>query len=554
MSKLNPKNVRSSNIVAVAAKRGEKLGFSANGNLQFKKEPLQQLYELVVMTMFGKSPDAQVARIKAGVRAAVDMGANDFIANLAIHARTEMNVRTIPLVVVVEFAKALSDKRQPILDEIKRLEAHRIPGLGTNKTNAMRQEIADLRIGADVFNYTNMRQLVADVIQRADQITDLYALALATFGDKTKIPMAIKRGVADAFNKFGAYAFAKYNRAGAVKFRDVLRIVHPEAKSVSQGQIFDKIMKETLEAPYTWEVQLSENGQRVGRERLSDRDIWTQLVTSGKMGYMALLRNLRNIHQAGLDSDVLREHVLNVISDPVQVANSKQLPYDFMEAYNVLKGVNPKMATAISKAIDLSVSNIPQMGEKIWFIIDYSGSMGQESQETSAFSSGIFLASALLKANADSDRLAVTIFGSGAKTLKGVDTNNSMIAIQKDLISHRKGDIAGSTNFGAALLEKSKIGFEPDTIIVITDNEVNKFPYGVIQNIAGRKTAKLTVNMQASFTTPMPKSDGWFTMAGWSPAMFKWVPAMRDAADVVDQLSLGYTGLPEKPARVTADE
>lgn len=210
MSKLNPKNVRSTNIVAVAAKRGEKLGFSANGNLQFKKEPLQELYELVVMTMFGKSPDSHVARIKQGVRAAVDAGANDFIANLAVHARTEMNVRTVPLVVVVEFAKALSDKRQPILDEIKRLEGIRIPGMGTNKTNELREQISDLRIGADVYNYANMRQLVCDVIQRADQITDLYALALATFGDKTKIPMAIKRGVADAFNKFGAYHFAKW--------------------------------------------------------------------------------------------------------------------------------------------------------------------------------------------------------------------------------------------------------------------------------------------------------------------------------------------------------
>lgn len=342
--------------------------------------------------------------------------------------------------------------------------------------------------------------------------------------------------------------------SGAVKFRDVLRIVHPVAKDQRQAAVFKQIMEGTLPTPYTWEVQLSENGQRVGRERLSDRDMWTQLVTSGKVGYMALLRNLRNIHQAGLDSDVLREHVLNVICDPVQVANSKQLPYDFMEAYNIVKNINPKMATAISKAIDLSVSNIPQMGEKVWFIIDYSGSMGQESVETSAFSSGIFLASALLKANADSDRLAVTIFGSGAKTLKGVDTNNSMIAIQKELTSHRKGDIAGSTNFGAALQERSNIGFEPDTIIVITDNEVNKFPYGVIKNIAGRKTAKLTVNMQSSFTTPMPKSDGWYTMAGWSPAMFRYVPMMREAGDVVDQLSMGYTGLPEKPTRGTADE
>ena len=55
MSKLNKpgKNV-ANDIRAVAAKREQELGVSANGNLQFKKEPLQMLYELTVSALFGK--------------------------------------------------------------------------------------------------------------------------------------------------------------------------------------------------------------------------------------------------------------------------------------------------------------------------------------------------------------------------------------------------------------------------------------------------------------------------------------------------------------------
>ena len=90
-----------------------------------------------------------------------------------------------------------------------------------------------------------------------------------------------------------------------VKFKDVLRIVHPEAKDARQGMIFEKIMKDTLEAPYTWEVELSRNGQLAKAEQKSKKDLWTELVTSGKMGYMALLRNLRNILEAGVDPAVL---------------------------------------------------------------------------------------------------------------------------------------------------------------------------------------------------------------------------------------------------------
>jgi 60 kDa SS-A/Ro ribonucleoprotein len=550
MSKLNqPGKSRSTNIRQVAAERQVELAVSANGNLQFKKEPLQMLYELVVQTMIGKDGQLKsgtdlVRQIKANVKTAVDMGAYDFVANLAIHARTEMNVRTVPLIVVVEFAKALSDKRQAIVSQIDRevagqVKLVRVTGARKAKIEALQAEAAEL-------NYGNMRQLVCDVIQRADQITDLYAYALEVFGNKNKVPMAIKRGVSDAFNKFSEYAFAKYNRDGSVKFRDVLRIVHPSAKDARQGAIFDKIMKEQLQVPYTWETELSMNGQLPAAERKTTKQLWTELVTSGKIGYMALLRNLRNIHQAGLDAAVLREHVYNVIADPKRVADSKQLPYDFMEAYNIVKDLDSKMATAVSKAIDLSVTNIPKMGNRVWMIVDYSGSMGRENVETSAFSSAVFLTSALVKANADTDKLAVTLFGSSAKTLKGIDTNNSMIALQKELTSHRKDSIAGSTEFYAALQEKSKLGFEPDTIVVLTDGEINRFPYGALKTLTGKNVIKMVVNLSAAHSTPMVKEDGWYAMAGWSPAMFRWVPAMREKVNAVDQLCVPYVGVPKK--------
>lgn len=561
MSKLNKpgKNV-TTNIKVVAANRGQDLGYSANGNLQFKKEPLVLLYELVVTTLFGKptmnkSSDTLVQNIRNHVRKAVNDGDYDFIANLALHARTEMNIRTIPIIVVVELAKAIADRRAPLLAQMEKVEAsyHKLV-----YSSQMKDNLAELRAQADALNYTNLRQLTCDVIQRADQITDLYAYALDVFGGKGKIPMALKRGVADAFNKFGAYAFAKYNRDGSVKLRDVLRIVHPAAKSVEQGVIFEKIMKDTLEIPYTWETELSMNGSKPEAERKSKKQLWTELVSSGKVGYMALLRNLRNIHEAGLDSDVLKMHVLDVISDPQRVAASKQLPFDFIEAYNVVKPINPKMATAVSKAIDASVKNIPQLGKKVWLIVDFSGSMGSDGHEygtgqtgtASALTTSTLLAAYLLKANEDADNVAVTLFGSAAKTLAGVDTNDSVLGIKQQLLRHRVGSIAGSTNFGAALADQSQLGFVPDTIVVLTDNEMNRFPYGQVRNLP-KNCMKIVVNMSVSATTPMTQADGWYSVAGWSTAMFKWVPAIREKVSVVEQLSVPYIGLPAKPEQTT---
>lgn len=526
-TKLN-RNAKGSttDIVKVAAKRGQKLAVSANGNLQFAKEPLLELYEITVSTFFGKgtafsSSDEIVQRLRSRVATAVSMDAMDFVANLAVHARTEMHIRTIPIVLVVEFAKALRDNNK---------------------------------------QYVNMRRLVCDVIQRADQIADMYAYALDVFGDKKAVPMAIKRGVADAFNKFGEYAFAKYNRGSEVKLRDVLRIVHPAAKSDAQGAVFEKIMKDTLEVPYTWETELSRNGQLPVGERKSSADLWSELVSSGKIGYMALLRNLRNIVEAGVEAATLKNHVIRPLQNPEAVAKSKQLPFDYVQAYNVIKPLNGQVASAVSKALDSSVSNMPPLGGRVWIIVDFSGSMGgpglygysSDSIGNSPFETATLLAAALIKANAESAfELAVTLFGREAKTIKDIDSNASVLNIKEQLTKHRTGGIAGSTNFEAALAEHKKLGFVPDAIVVCTDGEVNGFPYARIKSIGAQCPLKLTIDFSARPSTPMVRQDGWYALAGFSTNMFKWVDAIREKNTVVDALSVSYQGLPNKHKNIS---
>ncbi len=84
-----------------------------------------------------------------------------------------------------------------------------------------------------------------------------------------------------------------------MKLKDALFLVHPKAVSEGQQAIFNKIAKGELEVPYTWEAELSALGQvkflSEKEKALAFRAKWEELVSSGKLGYMALLRNLRNI-------------------------------------------------------------------------------------------------------------------------------------------------------------------------------------------------------------------------------------------------------------------
>src|SRR4029079_2962891 len=81
-------------------------------------------------------------------------------------------------------------------------------------------------------------------------------------------------------------------------------------------------------AGMTWEDVLSLAGDRLDKAAL-----WSALVPG--MGYMALLRNLRNLDQAGV-SDEVASVVAARLADPAQVATSRQLPMRFLSAYRAV--------------------------------------------------------------------------------------------------------------------------------------------------------------------------------------------------------------------------
>jgi 60 kDa SS-A/Ro ribonucleoprotein len=525
MSKLNAKNKS-----GVIKNKNVAIGVSYNGNIQYVKNAAQQLYELAVTSLYGKdafyeTSDERLARLVSCVNSVVKDGQVNFVANLITHARTVMNIRSMPILLAVYFAKALRD----------------------NKTE-----------------YLNLRAVTRDVITRADQITDMYSVALSVFGEKGKIPMAIRRGIADAFNKFSEYQFAKYNRDGAVKMKDVLRIVHPVALDAIQGGIFERIIKETLAVPYTWEVELSKNGQLPESERLSKKDLWTNLIKSDKVGYMALLRNLRNIIEADVPMSAI-DHVAGIIGDAERVATSKQFPFAFVKAataldekmipsskhcsydwtyrnarYNSPNAKVPAMAPKLQKlkdaivmAIEHSLGNLPQIGENVWVILDCSGSMQGIPMDT-----GCLFAAALAKSSRACKNFAFTMFSDGAEMIN-VRKVDSVMTIYEKAIQNNKG---GGTNMGAAIRMKSQLGFEPDTVVVISDMQVNQLSGGREDpmKVFKKDTVKIAINMVGYATTPAHEIGGWVQLSGWSDKLFDFIPALRGKDTVVSTLSHVY--------------
>src|SRR5215472_5511857 len=144
---------------------------------------------------------------------------------------------------------------------------------------------------------TLLAETLEHVIQRADELGEFVAL----YWKERKQPLSagVKRGLAKAFTKFDAYQLAKYDRESVVKLRDVLFLCHAKPKDEAQAALWKKLVENTLESPDTWEVALS-----AGKDK---RENFERLLREGKLGGLAVLRNLRLMLASGVDPKLIRE-------------------------------------------------------------------------------------------------------------------------------------------------------------------------------------------------------------------------------------------------------
>ena len=292
------------------------------GAAAFTLTPQVELYAAVATAalsdQFYETADTRLQRLRELV------AKNDplFVAQLAVYARESLNLRSVPLVLCVELARL-----------------HR----GDNLVS----------------------RLVARVVQRPDEITELlafYALANGRSGTKIlhRLSKQLQKGLALSFNRFDGYQLAKYDRAGAVRLRDALFLVHPNAKDAAQQALFDQLVRGELPTPYTWETELSAIGQATyasdADRQTAVRSTWETLIDSGQLGYMALLRNLRNLLEANVSTEAM-ERVCATLADRFAVARSKQLPFRFLAAYREVKAVPSGHVAAVLVALEKAIAH-----------------------------------------------------------------------------------------------------------------------------------------------------------------------------------------------------
>src|SRR5215472_7097304 len=200
---------------------------------------------------------------------------------------------------------------------------------------------------------TLLAETLEHVIQRADELGEFVAL----YWKERKQPLSagVKRGLAKAFTKFDAYQLAKYDRESVVKLRDVLFLCHAKPKDEAQAALWKKLVENTLESPDTWEVALS-----AGKDR---RENFERLLREGKLGGLAVLRNLRLMLASGVDPKLIREWLDKGVA--------RALPFRFIAAAKHA----PKLEDPIERAMLKGLRQNVALRGRTLLVVDVSGSM-----------------------------------------------------------------------------------------------------------------------------------------------------------------------------------
>lgn len=435
-----------------------------------------------------------------------------FVAQLAMYARGKMNMRSIPMVLAVELAKV-----------------HR--------------------------GDSTVSKMVSGIVQRADEITELLAYyQLANERKDTKklnrLSKQLQSGLQEAFNRFDEYQFAKYNRDAEVKLRDALFLVHPKAKDESQQVLFNKIVNNELETPYTWETELSALGQMKfasdEEKAIAFRMKWEELIDSRKVGYMALMRNLRNI----LEAEVSQQHILKVceaLLNAEAVRRSKQLPFRFLAAYReiskVKSGYAGNILDALEQAVSVSAENIAGFGEdtKVLIACDVSGSMQRPVSPKSkilAYDIGLMLAM-LLKS-----RCKNAITGMFGDKWKVINVPTKGILSNVDAFYRREGEVGYATNGYLVIKDLLKSKQQVDKVMMFTDCQLWNSRGNEKMTDLWKEYKKLSpdsklylFDLSGYGTTPLDITrEDVYLIAGWSDKVFDILAAIDRGGDALAEI------------------
>lgn len=363
---------------------------------------------------------------------------------------------------------------------------------------------------------SQMKDVIAYICKRPDQMTDLVALYWKD--GKKPLPAQLKLGISKAFLKFDEYQLAKYNRDNPIQLRDIAFLCHVKvgyflkdkgrliANLVNEEYYPEKTksgfqVKETygidgkpgLKTPDTWEVALSS-----GKDKA---ETWNRLLSEKKLGKLALLRNLRNMLNSGIDPRLVAETLLG---------NKQQLlPFQFLAAAKEC----PQWEGMIDQSMIQSCQSKPKLQGKTIVLVDVSGSMDSPTSSKSKIMRMDAACGLAILLRECCDQVQFFTFSDSIVPIP----NRQGMALRDSLVNSQPH---GGTYIGRALqaIISNQMAF--DRMIIITDEQSND----PIPQVQRSKNYILNVG---TYQNGVGSNNNWTTISGFAEASIDYISELE---------------------------
>ena len=385
--------------------------------------------------------------------------------------------------------------------------------------------------------FDNKRAFFRNYFKRPDGVAEVFSLLDNFLGSKRS--HALVRGAGDYLSSLGDYQIGKYKMNGKeYNMYDLINITHAHSTAI------DKYKAGTLETPDTWEVNISGAVDQVERDYH-----WRKMVEEGRLGYLALIRNLRNITKAeGIDQKWVDKYLIPQLTNSAAIKKSMVFPYQIYCAYKNIGIRNTSINAALDKAFKISCGNMPQMDGDTVVILDVSGSMESKLSNNSSLTLkevGAVYAAAML-INTDADFIK---FGNDAKKMKFNPLENVFDIVAKMCSNDRCG---WGTDIRPAfrLLEKKY-----DRIFLVSDMQImgkNNYWWGYKDD--GIETYReyckaydcyphmYSFDLSNYYTQyENPNNPRIHLLTSLSDQLFKLLPYIEDGGQLVDYINNNFS-------------
>ena len=342
-------------------------------------------------------------------------------------------------------------------------------------------------LGSRFFSKRDRKQNKGGIIFRLDDLLEIAACYQARNPGKP-FSNAIKKGFKAALEAADEYELAKYQAKNRdLSLVDIINLVHPKP-SPNMAPAFAKLMKGELKQFNTVEDKNTTAGQEVAAKVKSGKitkeevqvelaqlkeDNYVELISTRKIGYLALLRNLRNILKTSSNNELIGD-ACKLLIDKKMIKQSLVFPHQIDLALEIMldefgASQSKPFINALNTAYELAIPNLTELFQngKTAVVFDSSGSMdnrvklaNKHQGSESAIGKAALIAATLAKGiGAD-----VYHFADRCEEIKfnPLDTINTL----KKQFLNKQGSVGYGTAFNSIM---PKLGVKYDRIFIISD-------------------------------------------------------------------------------------